>query len=89
MVNSCSGIVCSKNGTDYSFIQHMGKSQKHDEFINQDTKEFILCVSIYIKLKDRQNSSMRLEIKIVVVSSGKRGETRKEHKDGGNALYLD
>lgn len=31
---------------------------------------------------------MRLEIKTVVVSSGKRGKTGKGHKDDGNAVYL-
>lgn len=42
-----------------------------------------------MKLKDGENRSMRIEIKIVVASGQKRGKSGKGHKDDGDALYFD
>ena len=50
VVTPCNGIVCAKKGTNYTFIQHMGEcQQRYNESVNQDAREFIQHVSIYIK----------------------------------------
>ena len=39
VVTPRNGIVCAKEGTNYTFIQHMGECQNHySESVNQDAR---------------------------------------------------
>lgn len=93
MANSYNGVLVS-NKKEWMTNQcnDLDESQKQFEWKKPDTKENILNDSFYMKFKKRQNNSMVIENRTVVVY-GERRLAGRGHKgifkSDGNVLYLD